>query len=318
VDGRFVYDFKNGRPNLIKALMGLLLVSLLGQATSLWADTSNDSFYTELSNREARYYLLQNVGCPWFWSLEDFNSEGIKINKFKVINGNCSSSNPENDFISFKFSQLKEPTIVAGDRSLYGVNLKDGINNVTLLFWPTETINKLMVNGSITKTTEEWNEIFENNKAETKANAMKFINAVYSYIHHPEWAEPEDPKVFKKVVKDFQAHHTKKPIPEEARKYFLQADSAANDKSYLEAIELYDQGLAIAPWAATAHYNLSMLIAGSSGSDYQSAIDEMNKYLLLNPKASDARDAQDQIYKWEEALKKRWNRNDPAAQKVLE
>jgi hypothetical protein len=44
----------------------------------------------------------------------------------------------------------------------------------------------------------------------------------------------------------------------------------------------------------------------------------MNKYILLNPKASDARDAQDQIYKWEEALKKRWNKNDLNAHKGSE
>ncbi len=121
---------KKGRPKMTKPLLGMLLVLLLGQVSSLRADNSQDSFYTMMSKREARYYLYTCKG--WLWDLEDFNSEGIKINKYKDVNGNFSISNPDNDFASFKFSELKDPTIIAGatfggDKfpSLYGVNLKD-------------------------------------------------------------------------------------------------------------------------------------------------------------------------------------------------
>ncbi len=116
--------------------------------------------------------------------------------------------------------------------------MRQALKDITIVFYPFEGWQKAVGNGHTDSNFDEMNKIFDQNKAETKSNAMKFINAVYSYIHHPEWSEPEDSKVFEKAVKDYQIHRFKKAIPEEARKYFLQADAAANDKSYLEAMEL--------------------------------------------------------------------------------
>lgn len=91
---------------------------------------------------------------------------------------------------------------------------------------------------------------------------------------------------------------TVKPaLPEEARKYRVQAEVAVREKKFKDAADLYLKALAVAPWWPTATFNRAVVL-GETG-DYVMAIGAMKYYLQLAPDAPDARAAQDRIYEWE-------------------
>lgn len=105
-------------------------------------------------------------------------------------------------------------------------------------------------------------------------------------------------KLYPAALKKYFSAHGKMALPEEGRKYFVQAEAMVGEKNYDSAVNCYFRGLETAPWYPQAHYNLSILLAEHQN-DYANAIDEMKKYLELSPDAPDARAAQDKIYVWE-------------------
>ncbi len=107
---------------------------------------------------------------------------------------------------------------------------------------------------------------------------------------------------FKAVAKKYRAKTKKPSLSEDARKYSVQAEGATEEKRYADAVELYKKALEIAPWWAQGRYNRALLL-GEIGK-LEEAAGEMEKYLLLEPHASDARAAKDQIYKWQGKLGK--------------
>lgn len=86
-------------------------------------------------------------------------------------------------------------------------------------------------------------------------------------------------------------------LPEEARRYGVQAGVLAEKKLYAEATSLYRQALGIAPWWAEGHFNRALLFEEQSR--FPDAITAMKAYLELSPNGTDARAAQDKIYEWE-------------------
>jgi tetratricopeptide (TPR) repeat protein len=90
----------------------------------------------------------------------------------------------------------------------------------------------------------------------------------------------------------------KPAVTEEQRKYIVQANSMNEKKDYKNAIQLFRKVIEINPTSyPAAYFNLALISALTR--DYQYAIFNMRKYLLLVPDASDARAAQDKIYEWE-------------------
>jgi hypothetical protein len=140
-------------------------------------------------------------------------------------------------------------------------------------------------------------------KALHDANA--WMNALAAIVKHPDWQDwmvnGED-EIFKTALKEYRDSGGKLQLPEEARKYYEQAQGAVEDKSFDEAIELYEKALDIAPWWPIGYYNCSLIMADQG--DYTGAINYANKYVQLMPDASDAREVQDKIYKWERKAEK--------------
>jgi len=89
---------------------------------------------------------------------------------------------------------------------------------------------------------------------------------------------------FEAVVRQYRDMPVKPALPEEARKFKVQA-----------AVRYFD-ALKIAPWWPEGHFNRALLL-GEAG-NYEKAVVEMRKYLMLVPEAPDARAAQDKIYGW--------------------
>lgn len=89
----------------------------------------------------------------------------------------------------------------------------------------------------------------------------------------------------------------KPALPEDARRFGVQAAVAAREQRYDEATALFKRGQRIAPWWPQANFNLAVLAAKKE--KLPEAISYMKTYLALAPDAPDAREAQDKIYEWE-------------------
>jgi tetratricopeptide (TPR) repeat protein len=98
--------------------------------------------------------------------------------------------------------------------------------------------------------------------------------------------------------KEFNKNNSPITISEEQRKFIVQANSANNEKDYTKALELYEKALKISPYAyPEAYFNMALISAQTENYNY--AIFNMKKYLILVPDAPDVRTAQDKIYEWE-------------------
>jgi tetratricopeptide (TPR) repeat protein len=109
---------------------------------------------------------------------------------------------------------------------------------------------------------------------------------------------PEVEAKFKEDAARYQAADPKPELPEDARRFRVQAEKAVADKRFLDAIDKYGKALEIAPWWPEAHFNRAVVLAELQ--NFDSAMVEMKRYLLLKPDAPDARQAKDFIYTWED------------------
>jgi hypothetical protein len=109
-------------------------------------------------------------------------------------------------------------------------------------------------------------------------------------------------EVFKPLAAKYRALSIKPTISEEQRKFIVQANSSLNEKNYNNAISFYNSAIKVEPTAYPgAYYNLALTYALVE--KYEDAVLNMNKYLLLVPDATDAREARDKIYEWELKIK---------------
>jgi tetratricopeptide (TPR) repeat protein len=112
----------------------------------------------------------------------------------------------------------------------------------------------------------------------------------------------EDLESFKIIAADYQKIGEKPEISEEQRKLLIQGNAMNEKMNYDQAINYYDQAIAINPLSSpNSYYNYALIAAVAE--KYELAILNMKKYLLLLPNAEDARSAQDKIYEWETFIK---------------
>lgn len=103
---------------------------------------------------------------------------------------------------------------------------------------------------------------------------------------------------FEPRAEAYRAEKVKPQVPEEQRRYIVQANSWAEQKNYAMALAMYAKVLEINPVSyPAAYYNMALMHAQEKR--FYAAIVSMKKYLLLVPEAQDARAAQDKIYEWE-------------------
>jgi tetratricopeptide (TPR) repeat protein len=127
-------------------------------------------------------------------------------------------------------------------------------------------------------------------------HAKQIVNAVF-VIKQDAGNDSQDQSNFMKVAQTYREASSKPVFPEEARKFKVQAEAAIRDKDFDGAAASYEEAIKIAPWWPEGHFNRA-LVLGETG-DYETAMLEMKRYLMLVPNAPDARAAQDKIYEWE-------------------
>jgi tetratricopeptide (TPR) repeat protein len=139
------------------------------------------------------------------------------------------------------------------------------------------------------------------------ANMQQTLNQYVSDLQ----SNPNDTALRGKIIALAQSMRPVPAIPEEARGHYVMATTfaekakgdteRAKDSSDLKlasagferAVTEYKAALLAAPWWADAYKKLA--IAQKAAGQYDDAIASLNLYLLTQP--SDARDAQDEIYK---------------------
>lgn len=108
---------------------------------------------------------------------------------------------------------------------------------------------------------------------------------------------PEDDARFAQAAQAYRQAAVK-PVPgEDVRRYAVQAQAAVQAKDFFGAADDYEQALAVAPWWPQGHLNRAFILAEIG--EYADAVREMQRYLALVPQAPDARQMQDQIYRWQ-------------------
>jgi formylglycine-generating enzyme required for sulfatase activity len=132
-------------------------------------------------------------------------------------------------------------------------------------------------------------------------NQMKCIQTcltvIFFLIFAPALADETTNDPFQDVVAKYRAANPKPELPEEARKFKVQAEFAVQEKQFDKAMGLYGKALEIAPWWPAGHFNRAVMLGEAK--KYRDAMSEMKRYLLLVPDAPDARAVQDKIYQWE-------------------
>lgn len=111
----------------------------------------------------------------------------------------------------------------------------------------------------------------------------------------------QDDAQFAAAAAQYRALAVKPALPEEARRFRVQAEFALDQKRFAEAAALYGEGLRVAPWWSLGRFNRALVLAEVGR--YGEAISEMRRYLELEPEGPDARLAQDRIYQWELSAK---------------
>lgn len=107
---------------------------------------------------------------------------------------------------------------------------------------------------------------------------------------------------FEAQAQAYRAVAKKPELPEPAREFKVRAEAAVKEKRFLDAVEAYDRALQLAPWWPQGHFNAALVLGELK--TYGLATEEMQRYLALVPDATNARQAQDQIYAWRGKLEK--------------
>ncbi len=102
---------------------------------------------------------------------------------------------------------------------------------------------------------------------------------------------------WREALRRYREAPVKPMLPEEARRFKVQAEAALAQKEFAESAGFYKEALKAAPWWPEGHFNRALILGETAR--YAEAIGEMRKYLALVPEAPDARASQDKIYEWE-------------------
>jgi tetratricopeptide (TPR) repeat protein len=106
---------------------------------------------------------------------------------------------------------------------------------------------------------------------------------------------------FQEALAKYPTADSRPPLPEDARRYKIQAEAAVQQRRMADALAFYGKAVELAPWWAEGFFNVALLYAEQE--TYDGAIRNMKRFLSLEPAHAKAREARDQIYRWEAELR---------------
>ena len=134
------------------------------------------------------------------------------------------------------------------------------------------------------------------------AELKRRVSAWLTLLAGPPLDLPEQGSAFDAVAAKFRADSSSHILPEEARAFKIQAETAVREKRNLDAVDRFSKALDVSPCWAQGRFNLA-LIYGELDLPVLAAA-EMSKYLKLAPDAPNARADQDKIYVWQDLQKR--------------
>ncbi|MGQ0544312.1 MAG: tetratricopeptide repeat protein [Betaproteobacteria bacterium] len=134
--------------------------------------------------------------------------------------------------------------------------------------------------------------------ATERKDAAERFAAAFKRLAAGAVEDPPEAARFADAAKRFREASPKPPLPEEARRFRVRAESAVSEKRFEDAADGYEEALRAAPWWPEGRFNRALVLAELGR--YTEAAREMKKYLALVPDAPNARAAQDKIYEWED------------------
>jgi hypothetical protein len=136
--------------------------------------------------------------------------------------------------------------------------------------------------------------IADSDRRESCARAL--ANYLYALRERATFIRQSDVR-FQEALAKYGASGSRPELPEEARRFKVQAELAVSEKRFVDAISGYVMSVRAAPWWAEGYYNLALL--NGELKVYEEAVRMMKRFLALEPRSPLARAAQDQIYRWE-------------------
>ena len=137
-----------------------------------------------------------------------------------------------------------------------------------------------------------------------REKAKQFKDAVISMKYHFSNQLIYDDSAafagFQEKAKAWRVLPQKPAIPEEIRRFRVQAEDAFRNKEFDKTIDYYEKGLEVYPLWPEGYFNAALL-CGEVGI-YAKAICHMRRYLELSPDAKDAQAARDKMFIWEGKL----------------
>lgn len=107
--------------------------------------------------------------------------------------------------------------------------------------------------------------------------------------------------IFERIVKTLAKLPARPPLSEEGRRLMIQAEAAAKEKRYDDAISLFTGAARECPWHPDAFFNAAVMYGEQQR--YEEASRFMKRFVSLMQGTPDARKAQDKIYEWEGKVK---------------
>jgi len=105
--------------------------------------------------------------------------------------------------------------------------------------------------------------------------AKRFADDIVYFQNMEHFAEVKDVKDFDAIAAQYRALKEKPPVPEEERKYIVQANAQTQLKNYKQAIELYEKAMEVDPTNPMVYNNEALLLAIVG--QFDEAINNMKK-----------------------------------------
>jgi tetratricopeptide (TPR) repeat protein len=272
------------RRNVRLFMLSALLSGLIFSESPSWANSS----YVPTEADANKYSLQQAM---------DFVQSGFSLCvrgvpwKVQVMPDNVQMSAPNGGFSIIQLRELHEIKLTFTDST--GGFLKPQVNSFLAIsfsghFFGVDGNLPGMTYASLTYTcdglAEDWIKIL--------GDALLRLKLEYDKSNNPNVMVQ-----FKEEARRYYAMSPKPQLPEEARRFKVQAEAYVSSKRFMDAVENYERANVIAPWWPEGHFNRALILGEMQ--NFDSAMAEMKRYLILNPDAPDARQAQDKIYLWE-------------------
>lgn len=269
---------KSSRSVLLFAFLSLAAALLLtGCMANVYTPTAGDA--PQMSAEEARGKVMSLTGRSIYVNKTEYRIKEIKIQ-------------PE----SVEFTSFRAFLGIETSRNVKTLRFKDLVGVTNQMTYFLSFTDQTFINIGLDR--DEAVSIAQAFYVLGKISGDKPASGAPSHAYTPK-VDPAAEAAFPEIARMYREAQVKPELPEEARRYAVQGDFAVEKKNPVAAIDRYSDALKVAPWWPEGHLKRGRILAEID--QYNEAIAEMKKFLQLAPDTKEAREAQDNIYKWESA-----------------